>query len=199
VNRTSISRIRAPARKAFANAGRVFSGALADAPRCAAGGGTQDVAEAAADAGEPGPLATAVTVNSAVTRVGTIKRRTVTVLPGIAADEVAVTVHAVSSPTLQPVLVLSRYRVPDLDSVEFRGRAEDALAVLGEQAGFVRGHLGRNVDEPDLWVLSTEWESVGTYRRALSSYDVKIRAVPVMLHALDEPSAYEVLGTRRGG
>jgi hypothetical protein len=89
--------------------------------------------------------------------------------------------------------------VPDLDTVEFRGRAMDALAALGEQAGFVRGHLGRNLDEPDLWVLSTEWESVGTYRRALSSYEVKTRAVPVMLHALDEPSAFDVLGTRAGG
>jgi heme-degrading monooxygenase HmoA len=96
------------------------------------------------------------------------------------------------------VLVVSRYRVPDLDSVEFRGRAMDALAALGEQIGFVRGHLGRNVDEPDLWVLSTEWTTVGAYRRALSSYDVKARAVPVMLHALDEPSAFEVLSTRAG-
>jgi hypothetical protein len=96
------------------------------------------------------------------------------------------------------VLVVSRYRVPDLDSVEFRGRALDALAALGEQSGFVRGHLGRNVDDPELWVLSTEWASVGTYRRALSTYDVKTRAVPVMLHALDEPSAFDVLRTEVG-
>ena len=32
----------------------------------------------------------------------------------------------------------------------------------------VDGQLGRNLDEPDLWVLSTRWESVGAYRRALS-------------------------------
>ena len=96
------------------------------------------------------------------------------------------------------MLVVSRYRVPDLDSVEFRGRALDALEALGEQTGFLRGHLGRNVDDPELWVLSTEWASVGTYRRALSTYDVKTRAVPVMLHALDEPSAFEVLRTQVG-
>jgi hypothetical protein len=90
---------------------------------------------------------------------------------------------------------MSRYRVPELEVVEFRGRAEDALAALANQAGFVRGHVGRNVDDPLLWTLSTEWVNVGAYRRALSSYDVKMRAVPVMLHALDEPSAYEVLAT----
>ena len=93
------------------------------------------------------------------------------------------------------MLVVSRYRVPDADVVEFRGRAEDALQALGDQVGFVRGHLGRNVDDPLLWTLSTQWINVGAYRRALSSYDVKSRAVPVMLLALDEPSAYEVLST----
>jgi len=96
------------------------------------------------------------------------------------------------------VLVVSRYRVPERDEVEFRARALDALGALGEQSGFVRGHVGRNVDERELWVLASEWISVGAYRRALSTYDVKTRAVPVMLHALDEPSAYEVLGTRPG-
>lgn len=94
------------------------------------------------------------------------------------------------------MLVVSRYRVPDAEAVEFRGRALDALDALGEQTGFVRGHLARNLDEPDLWVLSTQWANVGAYRRALSTYDVKTRAVPVMQHALDEPSAYEVLAAR---
>lgn len=95
----------------------------------------------------------------------------------------------------EDVLVVSRYRVPDDDSVEFGGRAREALDALGAQAGFLRGQVGRNVDDPQLWVLSTQWVNVGAYRRALSSYDVKARAVPVMLHALHEPSAYEVLAT----
>jgi Antibiotic biosynthesis monooxygenase len=97
------------------------------------------------------------------------------------------------------VLVVSRYRVPEDESVEFAGRAGEALDVLAEQPGFLRGSVGRNVDEPDLWVLSTQWINVGAYRRALSSYDVKTRAVPVMLHALNEPSAYEVMITRGDG
>ena len=33
----------------------------------------------------------------------------------------------------------------------------------------------------------------GAYRRALSSYDVKLHAVPTLSRALDEPSAYEVV------
>jgi quinol monooxygenase YgiN len=94
------------------------------------------------------------------------------------------------------VLVVSRYRVSDDESVEFGGRAREALDALAEQPGFVRGSVGRNVDEPDLWVLSTQWINVGAYRRALSTYDIKTRAVPVMVNALNEPSAYEVLDSR---
>jgi hypothetical protein len=94
------------------------------------------------------------------------------------------------------MLVVSRYRVPELDSVEFGGRAREALDALAEQPGFLRGSVGRNVDDRGLWVLSTQWINVGAYRRALSSYDVKTRAVPVMMHSLDEPSAYEVLESR---
>jgi quinol monooxygenase YgiN len=94
------------------------------------------------------------------------------------------------------MLVVSRYRVTDDQSVEFGALVQEALDALAGQPGFLRGSVGRNVDEPDLWLLSTQWINVGAYRRALSSYDVKTRAVPAMLHALNEPSAYEVMLAR---
>ena len=59
--------------------------------------------------------------------------------------------------------------------------------------GYVDGRIGRNLDDPTLWVLTTRWENVGAYRRALSSYDVKLQAVPLLSRAIDEPSAYEVV------
>jgi hypothetical protein len=37
---------------------------------------------------------------------------------------------------------------------------------------------------------------VGSYRRALSSYDVKVTAVPLLSLAYDEPSAFEVMHSR---
>jgi hypothetical protein len=42
-------------------------------------------------------------------------------------------------------------------------------------------------------VLVTTWENPGAYRRALSSYDVKLHAVPVLGRAVDEPGAYEIV------
>src|SRR5690349_3118716 len=72
-------------------------------------------------------------------------------------------------------------------------RGLEALAVLSEQRGYVAGQLGRNVDDPALWVLQTTWEGPGAYRRALSAYAVKMRAWQLLGQALDEPSAYELV------
>ena len=91
------------------------------------------------------------------------------------------------------MLVVSRFRVPEVEGAAFRAELQAALGVLAQQAGHVSGTIGRNVDDPELWVLATTWEHVGAYRRALSSYDVKLRAVPLLGRALDEPSAYEVV------
>ena len=74
-----------------------------------------------------------------------------------------------------------------------------ALEALRARPGFVDGTVGRNVDDPELWLLTTRWENVGSYRRALSSYDVKMTAVPLLSQALDEPSAYELVEPGEGG
>jgi quinol monooxygenase YgiN len=89
------------------------------------------------------------------------------------------------------VIVVNRFRVPEAEQAAFRDDLERARQTLAVQRGFVRGSVGRNVDDPQLWVLTTEWEGPGAYRRALSAYDVKLSAVPTLSRALDEPSAYE--------
>ncbi|MGH3445035.1 MAG: antibiotic biosynthesis monooxygenase [Nocardioidaceae bacterium] len=98
------------------------------------------------------------------------------------------------------MLVVSRFRVspdepdgpddPD-EQEQLRAALEEAHAALADRPGYAAGHLGRNIDDPQLWVLVTTWAGVGSYRRALSSYDVKVAMAGVMVHALDEPSAYE--------
>ncbi len=92
-----------------------------------------------------------------------------------------------------PLIVVTRYLVPLEDEAIFYERSAEALAALRGQKGCIRGVIGRSMDDQQRWILTTEWESVGAYRRGLSAYDVKLRAVPVMYHAIDEPSAFEVL------
>ena len=89
------------------------------------------------------------------------------------------------------VLVVSRFHVPADRAESFRVDLETAREALAACAGYAGGEIGRNVDDPELWVLSTRWENTGSYRRALSSYDVKLRAVAILSRAIEEPSAYE--------
>lgn len=86
------------------------------------------------------------------------------------------------------MLVVNRFRAP---APSFRDELDAALAVLQGQAGCEDGRAGRSVDDPTLWVMVTRWRDVGSYRRALSSYDVKVGAVPLLSRAIDEPSAFE--------
>lgn len=76
---------------------------------------------------------------------------------------------------------------------DFAERARAALAALAARPGFVRGSLNRSTDDGDAWLLVTEWHNVGSYRRALGGYDVKVRATPLLGQALDLPSSFETL------
>jgi len=91
------------------------------------------------------------------------------------------------------VLVVTRYVVPAEEWDEFRALAKTALEALVACAGCLGARVGRSVDDPTLWTLTTTWQSVGDYRRALSSYEVKLHAVPLMYRAVDEPTAFEDL------
>jgi len=91
------------------------------------------------------------------------------------------------------VLVVTRYAVPPGEVVQFREQCVAAIEALVACPGCTGACAGPALDDPSLWVLSTSWESVGAYRRALSSYQVKVVAVPLMYRAIDEPSAFESL------
>jgi quinol monooxygenase YgiN len=96
------------------------------------------------------------------------------------------------------VLVVTRFDVPEQESATFLPRAQAALAAFAARPGYVRGRIGRAADDPTAWLLTTEWEGVGAYRRSLSSYDVKVDAAPLLSLGRDEPSAFEVLHADEG-
>jgi hypothetical protein len=96
------------------------------------------------------------------------------------------------------VLVVVRFRLAPDGGEDFLTRARTALAAFAAAPGYRSGRIGRATDDPALWLLSMEWDGPGAYRRALSSYDVKVSAVPVLMEAYDEPSAYEVLVSDEG-
>ncbi|MFI5730994.1 antibiotic biosynthesis monooxygenase family protein [Kribbella sp. NPDC051587] len=97
------------------------------------------------------------------------------------------------------MFVVIRFRVPETEQVEFAVRLDAAVEVLSRQKGFVAAQTGRNLDDPELLALNLEFVNVGSYRRALSPYEVKLTAVPLLSQAIDEPTAYEDLAVDRTG
>jgi hypothetical protein len=79
------------------------------------------------------------------------------------------------------------------DADDFAERGRTALAALAARPGYLRGTLGRSTDDPTAWLLLTEWENVGSYRRALGDFDVKMHATPLLASALDVPGGFEAL------
>lgn len=96
------------------------------------------------------------------------------------------------------MLVVNRFRV-DTHTADFIERAHAALRALADRPGYISGRLGRAPDDPTLWCLTTEWESVGAYRRALGGFDVKLHATPLLAHSIEEPSAYQILARLDAG
>lgn len=94
---------------------------------------------------------------------------------------------------MHPMLAIMRFRYDEQAAAIAQADLTRCLEGLSACAGFRDGAVGRNLDDPGLWVLQTGWDTVGSYRRALSSYQIKMTVVPLLSQAVDEPSAYEVL------
>jgi len=89
------------------------------------------------------------------------------------------------------MLAIARFEVPLGNAAHFQTQLSAALESFSKCAGFVDGEFGQNLDDPSLWSLMTRWENVGSYRRALSTNDVKMNVIPTLAQAIDEPGAYE--------
>lgn len=98
------------------------------------------------------------------------------------------------------MIVLTRFRVAEAEVEEFLAGAGAAVDVLSARPGFIGVDLARNLDDPELWTITTRWADVGSYRRALNGIESKMVVVPLLSRAIDEPTAYddwELVGTNR--
>lgn len=91
------------------------------------------------------------------------------------------------------MLSVTRHRVTPEQADAFAEQARTALDLLRRRPGFIEGTAGPATDDGGLWVLVTTWDDVGSFRRALSDFAVKVQAVPLLATAIDEPTAFERL------
>ena len=88
---------------------------------------------------------------------------------------------------------------PPEPGTDLRTLGRASLEVLARRPGFVRGSVGRATDDADAWVLVTEWDTVGAYRRALGNAEVKMTATPLFYLADGAVSGFEQLVTADPG
>lgn len=96
------------------------------------------------------------------------------------------------SDILTGVLMVARLR-PASDDDTFREAVRNAIEAMAARPGHLSSRLARALDDPSVWVVVSEWENVGSYRRALSSYDVKMLSGALMAAVVPEPTAFEVI------
>ena len=89
------------------------------------------------------------------------------------------------------MLAIARFSVPMGTAAHFQTQLSAALESFSKCQGFVDGEYGQNLDDLTMWSLVTRWVNVGSYRRALSTNDVKMNVIPTLAQAIDEPGAYE--------
>jgi len=94
------------------------------------------------------------------------------------------------------MLAVLRFNVPPAQVEGFVDQLRAAVAILGERDGFVNAQIGTALDDPGLVILTLRWASVGSYRRALGHYDVKLHVIPLLAATINEPTAFEVRHTR---
>lgn len=79
------------------------------------------------------------------------------------------------------------------DSATWSTDAKQAMHVLQERPGFISGSIFHNADSPERYLIKTDWNDVGSYRRALGSMEAKIGVWPFLANMRDEPTAFELL------
>lgn len=89
------------------------------------------------------------------------------------------------------MIMLCRFAVPESESDAFVTQAQQAINVLQTKEGLLSLDFGHNIDDRELWTITTRWRDIGSYRRALSGIESKMVVVPLLSRAVDEPSAYE--------
>lgn len=91
------------------------------------------------------------------------------------------------------MIVVTRHLVPQVELVDWLEAAKVAIAPLAGRPGCQGVSIGLATDQVDLISVVSRWDGVGSYRRALSNFEVKMHSIPFLSTAIDEPSAFEVV------
>ncbi len=82
-----------------------------------------------------------------------------------------------------------------VDHLNWNITARDALEILQRHSGFISANIFHSADEPQHYLVQSDWQDVGSYRRAMGSMDSKLGVWPFLADVQDEVTAFEKLFT----
>jgi len=88
-----------------------------------------------------------------------------------------------------PVLVTMRFHVEDRS--DFLAQARICVELLRGRAGCLGVDVLQSVDSATEMLITTRWQDMGSYRKAMSAYEIKEKVIPFLSHARDEDSTFE--------
>ncbi len=89
------------------------------------------------------------------------------------------------------MLAIIRLQPATVGNDEVLSALDGCVEAMSQAPGFRSGSIGRAADDAGLWVLASDWVDIGSYRRAMSSYETKVAFGNVQHWIVNEPSAYE--------
>jgi quinol monooxygenase YgiN len=92
-----------------------------------------------------------------------------------------------------PVLVTMRFTVPQRERTAFLGQARAGVDLLRSRAGCLGVEVLQSVDHAEEILITTRWQDMGSYRKAMSAYEIKEKVIPFLSQARDEDSTFELL------
>ncbi|MDA9913104.1 antibiotic biosynthesis monooxygenase [Candidatus Nanopelagicales bacterium] len=99
------------------------------------------------------------------------------------------------------MLVLMRFTASDTSpqaAQSLQARQETLVQSLSAAPGFSSATLGRSPDVPEEWVVATNWDDTGSFRRGLSRYEVKLALGALAPESQNLTSVFEVIGEGHG-
>ena len=92
-----------------------------------------------------------------------------------------------------PVLVTMRFTVAQDERSDFLRDARVCVDLLRMRVGCLGVDVSQSVDVAEELLITTRWVDMGSYRRAMSAYEIKERVIPFLSRARDEESTFESL------
>jgi quinol monooxygenase YgiN len=97
------------------------------------------------------------------------------------------------------IAVVGQLIVPAAKRDSFDQGYDRMSELFSESPGFLSMELGQSTDSLEDLTVIHRWESVGSYRKALSRYEIKAEVIPFLSHFMRDSVTVEIISDTQSG